>query len=210
MTQQDLISMRNYLYNQFPANTPFYFITINLPYSLKTHDIHQFITTIRYLLAKFEKRLLGYDKNWNNHPYMFYAFCENKWNTDSWHIHILAPFINPKTHTQPVLSFVEWCFNGANNLFKRHYKSNRGADYDIQLVPYYKLPTLIKYCTKELYFDYTLHTDRIYTPATIFYKPSKHKRKRTGLPKPIRKMRTMKDLIQILSRKYTIQHNRHK
>ena len=68
MTQQDLISIRNYLYNQFPADTPFYFITINLPYSLKTHDIHQFITTIRYLLAKFEKRLLGYDKNWNKHP----------------------------------------------------------------------------------------------------------------------------------------------
>lgn len=207
---QNLINIRNHLYNQFPVDTPFFFITINLPYSLKTHDLYCFIGVMRYMLGKFEKRLLGGTESWINHPYMFYAFCENQFNTNTWHIHLLAPLINPITNTQLSLSFVDWCLNGANNKLRRHYKRNKGADYDIKLLPYSELRNLIRYCTKELYFDRTVNADRIYTPATIFYKRLKHKRNRTRLSKLTRKMRTLEDLIQILSRKYTIQHNKHK
>lgn len=208
--EKEFIRLRDDIYNQIPHDTPLFFITINLPYSLKTYDLCRFTTLMRYLLSKFEKHLQGGATSWINHPYMFYAFYENNKGKEPWHIHILAPFINPITNTQLSLNFVERCFERANNIFKRHTKRNRGVDYDIQLVPYSNTRNTINYCTKELYFDGTLHTERIYTPETLFYKHKTKKRARTRLPKPIRKMRAPEDLIQILSIKYTIQREKHK
>lgn len=206
MTQkQNLINIRNYLYNQFPADKFFFFITINLPFSAKTYDLYRFITIIRYLLSKFEKRLLGGKESWKRHPYKFYAFCENQFNTTPWHIHLLAPFINPITNTQLSVSFVDWCLDGANKKFIRQYTGDRGADYDIKLVPYSQLRNLIRYCTKELYFDGIVNADRIYTPDILFLKSTNtKKRKRNRIHKMVRKMKTRDDLIAILSKKYPI------
>ena len=203
---QNLINIRNYLYNQFPADESFFFITISLPFSAKTNDLYRFITIIRYLLSKFEKRLLGGKESWKRHPYKFYVFCENQFNTTTWHIHLLAPFINPITNTQLSVSFVNWCLSGANKKFIRQYTGDKGADYKIKLVPYSDLQRVIKYCTKELYFDGTMHTDRIYTPDILFLKfPKATKRKRNRIHKMVRKMKTRDDLVAILSRKYTIE-----
>ena len=203
---QNLINIRNYLYNQFPADESFFFITISLPFSAKTNDLYRFITIIRYLLSKFEKRLLGGKESWKRHPYKFYAFCENQFNTTPWHIHLLAPFINPITNTQLSVSFVNWCLSGANKNFIRQYTGDKGADYKIKLVPYSDLQQVIKYCTKELYFDGTVNADRIYTPDILFLKSTKTtKRKRNRIHKMVRKMKTRDDLVAILSRKYTIE-----
>lgn len=203
--------IRRMIYAKIPHNAPVYFITISFPFEFRTYDLGVAVSRARYLMSKFEKHLLHCDRRWTDKPYDFDLFFENVKDSKEWHIHLLATFMNPTTGAQLSEDFITDCMSKACAQFMSHYNLSRAIDSDVKLVPYNDVQKVIEYCTKELSYDDSLHTDRMYCPQTLFnlpsntYKKGKNRGKYNKIQRKIRRARTKDDLSQVLSQKYVIE-----
>lgn len=206
-----LMEIMQTIYEKIPHDAPLYFITISFPFECRTYDLSVAASMARYLMSKFEKHLLHCDRRWIEKMYDFDLFFENVKDRKEWHIHLLATFRNPTTGAQLPKDFVANTLDKACVRFKQHYKLVRDIAYDVKLVPYEDVPATIRYCTKELLYNRTLHTERMYCPQTLFNhsvvspkKDEKHQ-KYNKLQRKIRRVHTKDDLLQVLSQKYTVE-----
>lgn len=253
MLIKDLETIQQNIFDKFPHSTPFYHIIINFPYEFKTYDIGIFADRIGSLLILFEKHLLNHKRQFYKYLYDFDAFCEDKKETEPWHVHILGAFID-QSGVQVPYDVLEDCMRRACAGFKKKHKLYGNVDYLVQLIPYKDIWHPIYYCTKELIDglvmvpvvedpleesvddiprrpyklkiessndpvhenptwtdmvdkkDLVLHTDRIYSPQTLFNPPKPRKpKKRKKNQRKIRAARTYSDMAGVLRTKYSVE-----
>lgn len=205
------MEIRQMIGAKIPHGTPVYFITISFPFEFRTYDLGVAVSRARYLMSKFEKHLLHCDRRWIEKVYDFDLFFENVKDKKEWHMHLLATFRNPATGEQLHEDCIIDALRKSCARFRLHYNLSRALDSDVKLVPYKDAPKVIEYCTKELLYNGTLHTERMYCPQTLFNhsgvspkKDEKHPKYNT-LQRKIRRVHTKDDLLQVLSQKYTVE-----
>ncbi len=256
MLIKDLETIQQELFDKIPRGTPFYHITINLPYEFKTHDIGIFADRIGSLLILFEKHLLNHKRQFYKYLYDFDAFCEDKTETEPLHVHVLGTFMD-QSGVQVPFDVLEDCMQRACAGFKKKHHLYGNVDYLVQLIPYKDIWHPIYYCTKELidglvrvpvvedwldpleesvddipkrpYIlkirhdnepvheiptwtdlvdkkEPVLHTDKIYSPRTLFTPPKPRKqKKRNKNQRKTRAVKTYNDLAGVLRTKYSVE-----
>ena len=255
MLIKDLETIQQNIFDKIPRGIPLYHIIINLPYEFKTYDIGIFADRIGSLLILFEKHLLNHKRQFYKYLYDFDAFCEDKKETEPWHLHLLGTFID-QSGVQLPHDVLQDCMQKACAGFKKKHRLYGNVNCMIQFIPYKDVWHPIYYCTKELIDglvrvrvveDYSieepfddipkrpyilkfkssneptheiptwtdivygkkekvLHTDRIYTPQTLFNPPKpRKKRKRNKNQRKTRAARTYGDLAGVLQTKYSVE-----
>ena len=134
---------------------PEYFLTLRLPLNKETDDFDISKETLRQIMKRFEKRLIG--RPWKKHHIPFVAFAEFK---HTWHYHILLSS----------LSFRE------EELYKALVVPGMFG-YEIDLSPIQNKYATGIYCTKQLHLDIygkmVMDTSRIITSYDLFNIPFK-------------------------------------
>lgn len=182
-----------------------YFISIQLPFALKTYDLSQTEQYFKYILSKFEKHLQGGSNAWIKHPHRFIGFYENGFGQKTWHIHILGSFINPCCDARIGLDEMYAALGKANDKLMKRYNLRQGMEYDIQIAN--NISKISKYCTKELLYRGFIDSDRITTSEILFdYHKKPPKRKTPARKRQIRINRSCdkQNIKQILSSKYCV------
>lgn len=147
--EKDLRTIQLDSFNKIPVGKSIFFISVNFSYDFKTYDLEISVERTKSFLNIALKRLSRYKRRFHNRFDDFVVFFENKNNTEPWHFHMIATFIDQEG-VQLDYDFVKDCMKKACSGLKKKHNLSGNIDCDVKFVPYTETLPTIAYCTKDL------------------------------------------------------------